>query len=83
MRDHFIKSTIFFQDLLWSYFQRITSQVVERSSCSASVISLALQSESSRRCLETPESKALSGDWVSESLSCEVFESATRVCDGT
>ena len=29
MRDHFIKSTIFFQDLLSSYFQRITSQVVE------------------------------------------------------
>ena len=29
MRDHFTKSTIFFQDLLWSYFQRITSQVVE------------------------------------------------------
>jgi hypothetical protein len=29
MRDHFIKSTIFFQHLLSSYFQRITSQVVE------------------------------------------------------
>ena len=29
MRDHFTKSTIFFQDLLSSYFQRITSQVVE------------------------------------------------------
>ena len=29
MRDHFIKSTIFFQDLLSSYFQRITSQVIE------------------------------------------------------
>ena len=29
MQDHFIKSTIFFQDLLSSYFQRISSQVVE------------------------------------------------------
>ena len=29
MQDHFIKSTIFFQHLLSSYFQRITSQVVE------------------------------------------------------
>ena len=29
MRDHFTKSTIFFQHLLSSYFQRITSQVVE------------------------------------------------------
>lgn len=29
MQDHFIKSTLFFQHLLSSYFQRITSQVVE------------------------------------------------------
>ena len=29
MQDHFIKSTIFFQHLLSSYFQRITSQVIE------------------------------------------------------
>ena len=29
MQDHFIKSTRFFQHLLSSYFQRITSQVVE------------------------------------------------------
>ncbi len=29
MQNHFIKSTIFFQHLLCSYFQRITSQVVE------------------------------------------------------
>ena len=29
MQDHFIKSTLFFQDLLSSYFQRITSQVIE------------------------------------------------------
>ena len=29
MRNHFIKSTIFFQELLSSYFQRLTSQVVE------------------------------------------------------
>ena len=29
MRDHLIKSTIFFQDLLSSYFQRMTQQVVE------------------------------------------------------
>ena len=29
MQDHFITSTTFFQDLLCSYFQRLTSQVVE------------------------------------------------------
>ena len=29
MQDQFIKSTLFFQHLLSSYFQRITSQVVE------------------------------------------------------
>ena len=29
MQDHFIKSTTFFQELLCSYFQRLTSQVVE------------------------------------------------------
>ena len=29
MQDHFIKSTIFFQHLLSSYFQRMRWQVVE------------------------------------------------------
>ena len=84
MQDHLIKSTIFFQDLLCSYFQRLRRQIVETLVllCVGSPSLWTLQPESSRRCFETSQSTSVSQSWVSESLSLEMFESTTRVCDG-
>jgi len=61
MRDQLIKSTRFFQDLLSSYFQRMSQQIIEVLVLLCVGPSLwTLQSESSRRCFGTCQSWALS-----------------------
>ena len=82
MQAHFIKSTIFFQHLLSSYFQRIASQVVETLLVLSVCHLFGLYNPNQvSDALKLPKARLYRG-LGSLSLSCEAFESATRVCYG-
>ena len=84
MPDHLIKSTLFFQDLLCSYFQCLKRQVIETLLllCVCHLFGLYNPNQVADA-LELPKAGSLSAPRFSESVSLKVFESTTWMCDGS
>ena len=84
MQDHLINSTLFFQDLLCSYFQCIKRQVVETLLllCVCHLFGLYNPNQVSDA-LGLAKAGLYRTPRFSESVSLEVFESTTWMCDGS